>query len=53
MKTVVISAVVVWCAWCSQEGYGRKHQESIRERYCDRDPKDVHAGICTKPQEGA
>ena len=22
-----------WCAWCSEEGYGRKHQESIRESY--------------------
>ena len=20
-----------WCAWYSEEGYGRKHQESIRE----------------------
>ena len=31
----------------------RKHQESIRKSYCDRDPKDLHAAICTNPQEGA
>ena len=29
----------------------RKHQESIRKSYCDRDPKDLHAAICTNPQE--
>ena len=27
--------------------------KSIRENYCDRDPKDLHAGICANPQEGA
>ena len=32
---------------------GRKHQESIRESYCDRDSKDLHAGICVNPQKGA
>ena len=42
-----------WCAWYSKEGYGRKHQESIRESYYDRDSKDLHAGICTNPQKGA
>ena len=31
----------------------RKHQESIRKSYCDRDPKDLHAAICTNPQEDA
>ena len=30
----------------------RKHQESIRESYCDRDPKDLCAGICMNTQEG-
>ena len=25
-----------WYAWYSEEGYGRKHQESIRESYYDR-----------------
>ena len=39
--------------WYSEEGYGRKHQESIRESYYDRDSKDLHAGICTNPQKGA
>ena len=39
--------------WYSEEGYGRKHQESIRESYYDRDSKDLHAGICTNPQKGS
>ena len=42
-----------WCAWYSKEGDGKKHQESIRESYCDRDLKDLHAGICMNPQKGA
>ena len=42
-----------WCAWYSKEGYGRKHEESIRESYYDRDSKDLHAGICANPQKGA
>ena len=42
-----------WCAWYSKEGDGRKHQESIRGSYCDRDSKDLHAGICANPQKGA
>ena len=42
-----------WCAWYSEEGYGRKHQESIRESYYERDSKDLHAGICANPQKGA
>ena len=40
-----------WCAWYSKEGDGRIHQESIRESYCYRGPKDLHAGICTNLQE--
>ena len=36
-----------------KEGDGRKHQESIRESYCDRDSKDLHTGICANPQKGA
>ena len=52
MKTVVIP-VVCWCAWYSEEGCGRKHQESIRERYYDRDSEDLPAGICANPQKGA
>ena len=38
-----------WRAWYSEKGYGRKHQESIRESYYDRDSKDLHAGICANP----
>ena len=53
MKTIVIPVVVGWWAWYSKEGDGRKHQESIRESYCDRDSKDLHAGICANPQKGA
>ena len=42
-----------WCTWYSKGGDGGKRQESIRESYCDRDQKDLLAGICTNPQEGA
>ena len=42
-----------WCTWYSEEGYGRKHQESIRESYYDRDSKDLHAEICTNPRKGS
>ena len=41
-----------WCVCYSKEGDGRKLQESIRESYCDRDPKELHAEICTNPREG-
>ena len=37
----------------SKEGDDRKHQESIRASYYDRDSKDLHAGICANPQKGA
>ena len=43
IKTVVIPVVVGALARQSEEGYGRKHQESIRESYYDRDSKDLHA----------
>ena len=42
MKTVVIPAVG-WCAWYGKKGDDRKHEEGIRESYCDRDLKDLHA----------
>ena len=42
-----------WCTWYSEEGYGRKHQESIKESYYYRNSKDLHAGICTNPQKGS
>ena len=53
MKTVVIPVCGCWCTWYTEEGYGIKHQESIRESYYDRDSKDLHAGICTNPQKGS
>ena len=31
------------------EADGRKSQKSIRQNHCDRDPKDLHAWICTNP----
>ena len=38
-----------WCAWYSEEGYGRKQQESIRQSYYDRESCwDLHAGICAQ-----
>ena len=52
MKTIVIP-ISCWCAWYSKEGDGRKHQENIRESYCDTYSKDLHAGICANPQKGA
>ena len=42
-----------WCALHREEGYCRKHQESIRESYYDRDSKDLPAGICANPQKGS
>ena len=47
MKTVVIP-VVVGVLGTVKKGIIRKHQESIRESYYDRDLKDLHAGICAK-----
>ena len=26
--------------------------KKVSKIYCDRDPKDLHAGICTNPQKG-
>ena len=42
MKTVVIPVVV---------GAMVENKESIRSSFCDRDSKDLHAGICTNPQK--
>ena len=30
-----------------------KVSENMRDSHCDRDPKDLHARMCTSPQEGA
>ena len=55
MIMIVIPVVVgaLTCKVHSKDGDGRKHQQSIRESYCDRDSKDLHAGICMNPQKGA
>ena len=52
MQTVVIP-VVVGALGTVKKGDGRKHQESIRDSHCDRDSKDLYAGICANPQKGA
>ena len=52
MKTIVIP-VVVGALGTVKKGMVVKHQVSIRESYCDRDSKDLHAGICANPQKGA
>ena len=52
MKTVVIP-VVVGALGTVKKGMVKKHQESIRESYYDRDSKHLRAGICANPQKGA
>ena len=52
IKTVVIP-VVVSALGTVKKGDGRKHQESIRDSYCDRDSKGLHAWICANPHKGA
>ena len=42
-----------WRAWYSKERDGGKHLESIKSSYCDRDSKDLHAGICANPDKGS
>ena len=29
-----------------------KVSENMRDSHCDRDPKDLHGGMCMSPQEG-
>ena len=41
-----------WWSCYSKEGLV-ENIEKESKIYCDRDPKDLHAGICTNPQEGA
>ena len=49
MKTVLIP-VVVGAFGTVKKGMVENIKKAIRESYCDRDPKDVHAGICANPQ---
>ena len=51
MKTLVIPVVVGALGTC-KEWDGGKHKKSIRIS-CDRDSKDLQAGICANPQKGA
>ena len=52
-ETVVIPVVVGALGTVKNGMVRRKHQESIRESYYDRDSKDLHAGICANLQKGA
>ena len=49
IKTVVIP-VVVGVFGTVKKGMVENIKKAIRESYCDRDPKDLHAGICANPQ---
>ena len=49
MKTVLIP-VVVGVFGTVKKGMVENIKKAIRESYCDRDPKDLHAGICANPQ---
>ena len=51
MKTVVIP-VVVGALGTVKEGMV-ENIKKVSESYCDRDSKDLHAGICANPQKGA
>ena len=52
MKTEV-TPVVVSALGTVKKRMAENIKKSIRESYCDRDSKDLLAGICTNPQEGA
>ena len=49
MKTVLIPVVVGVFGTVKKEMV-ENIKKAIRESYCDRDPKDLHAGICANPQ---
>ena len=50
MKTEVIP-VVVGGLGTVKKGLV-ENIEKLSKIYCDKDPKDLHVGICTNPQEG-
>ena len=47
VNPVVVGAVGTVKKWMVE------NIKKVSEGYCDRDPKDLHAGICTNLQEGA
>ena len=49
MKTVLIP-VVVGVFGTVKKGMVENIKKAMRVSYCDRDPKDLHAGICANPQ---
>ena len=49
MKTVLIPVVVGAFGTVKKEMV-ENIKKAMRESYCDRDPKDLHAGICANPQ---
>ena len=52
MKTVVIP-VVVGALGTVKKGMVENIKKVLRDSYCDRDSKDLYAGICANPQKGA
>ena len=52
MATIVIP-VVAGELGTVKKGMVENININIRESYCDRDSKDLHAGICANPQKGA
>ena len=53
MKTIVIPVVVGELGTVKKGIVENIRKVYIRESYCDRDLKDLHAGICANPQKGA
>ena len=49
MKTLLIPVVVGAFGTVKKEMV-ENIKKAMRESYCDRDPKDLHAGICANPQ---
>ena len=53
MKTEVIPVVIVAGALGSVKKEMIENIKKVSDSYCDRDPEDRLAGICTNPQEGS
>ena len=53
MKIKVIPVVIVVSALGSVKKGMIENIKKVSDSYCDRDPEDLHAGICTNPQEGS
>ena len=49
----MIPVVIVVSALGSVKKGMIENIKKVSDSYCDRDPEDLHAGICTNPQEGS